>query len=307
MMQASVILIVLIILAYILSSGVFIQPTNLLNILRQNTMLLIVVLAEFLVILTGGIDLSLGAVVAFSSVIVVLFQGYGLGLALVMALAGGLLIGLLNGMLITYLRLPAFVITLAMQQIVYSVAKVMTNGAKIEHSLNGAMLNMRLTQLYKQDLFGVSVPIWFCVGMVLLVSVYMHTKYGYYIYAIGGNDKAARMSGLPVKTVRIMAYVLSGLFSALAGFLFVSRVGTGDPDTGTLLSMDAIAACTIGGTSLAGGKGNVSGTVIGLLVLCVLNNVMSLVHVSPNIQPLVKGLVILIAVYMNNMKSKGDN
>ncbi|MDR2553716.1 MAG: ABC transporter permease [Treponema sp.] len=299
-----VILAVLLLIAIVLSKGVFVLPSNLANIVRQNAMLLFITLAQFLVLLTGGIDLSAGATVAFSSVIMVLFQGYSIGGALVLVLLLGCTTGLVNGFIISYLNLPAFVITLGMQQIVYSAAKVMTNGAKIEHSLNGAELLPALAGFYKAEIFRIIIPIWLCVLVVILIALYMRTKYGYSLYAVGGNVKTAFFSGMPVKLVSIAAYCLSGALCAFAGFLFVSRVGTGDPDTGTLLALDSIAACSIGGVSLAGGKGTVSGAVMGLVALCVLNNVMSLVHVSPNVQPLVKGIVILLAVFMNSTQNK---
>jgi Ribose/xylose/arabinose/galactoside ABC-type transport systems, permease components len=307
LMQSLAILLVLVAIAFLLSKGVFLRPNNLVNLGRQNAMLLFVALAQLVVLLTGGIDLSVGAVVAISSVLVVLFQGYGIGLALCVALAVGALIGTISGILVTGLRLPAFVITLAMQQIVYSVAKVMTNGAKVEHSLNGAMLSMSLSRFYKMKTMGLIIPIWLCIAVIIVMTLYMRTKQGYYLYAIGGNSSAARFSGLPVRLINILAYTLSSMLCAFAGFLFVCRVGTGDPDTGILLPMDAIAACTIGGVSLSGGKGSVAGAVIGLLVLCVLNNIMSLIHVSPNVQPMVKGIVILIAVFMNSVKKNGEN
>lgn len=307
LMQSMAILLVLVAIAFLLSKGVFLRPNNLVNLGRQNAMLLFVALAQLVVLLTGGIDLSVGAVVAISSVLVVLFQGYGIGLALFIAVAAAAVIGTISGILVTGLRLPAFVITLAMQQIVYSVAKVMTNGAKVEHSLNGAMLSMSLSQFYKTKTMGLIVPIWLCIAIIIVMTLYMRTKQGYYLYAIGGNSSAARFSGLPVRLINILAYTLSSMLCAFAGFLFVCRVGTGDPDTGILLPMDAIAACTIGGVSLSGGKGSVAGAVIGLLVLCVLNNIMSLIHVSPNVQPMVKGIVILIAVFMNSVKKNGEN
>lgn len=298
------ILIVLSVTATVLSGGVFLQTNNLLNLVQQNAMLLFVSIAQLLVIATGGIDLSVGAVVAISSVMVVLFQGYGTGASLIAALGTGALIGLFSGSMVTFVKLPPFVVTLAVQQITYSLAKVMTNGAKVETSLNGEMLSMSFGSFYKMKVAGIPIPLILCIVLIVLMSIYMKTKYGYYIYAIGGNYKAARTSGLPVRLTNLLVYILASLMSALAGFLFVARVGTGDPDTGTLLSMDAIAACTIGGASLAGGKGTVGGTVIGLIVLCVLNNVMSLVHVSTDIQPLVKGIVILIAVFLNTLSDK---
>jgi ribose transport system permease protein len=301
------ILAVLVIIAAVLSKGVFIQPNNLINVMRQNAMLLFIVLAQFLVLLTGGIDLSVGAVVAISSVIVVLFQGYSIVTALLIALASGILIGTINGLIVSYLNLPAFVITLGMQQVVYSVAKVTTNGAKIEHSINGAMLSMSLNQFYKMEIFGVIVPIWLCVAISIMVALYMRTKFGHSLYAVGGNPRAAFFSGMPVKPINLVAYSIASCLCAFAGFLFVCRVGTGDPDTGNMLALDSIAACTIGGVSLSGGKGGVCGAVIGLLVLCVLNNVMSLVHISPNVQPLAKGVVILLAVFMNSAREKGGN
>jgi ribose transport system permease protein len=307
MVRSLVILAVLIFIAVILSGGVFISPTNLMNMFRQNTMLLFIVMAQLFVLLTGGIDLSVGAVVALASVVVVLFQGYSIPFALFLCLLVGLSCGTINGLIISFLRLPAFVISLGMQQIIYSVAKVMTNGAKIEHSLNGMVLSPTLNEFYKAEIAGLIIPIWICVTITVLLAFFMRSKPGYSLYAVGGNIKTAFISGLPVKFINTIAYSISGILCAFAGFLFVCRVTTGDPDTGTLHALDSIAACTIGGVSLSGGKGSVAGGLVGLLVLCVLNNVMSLVHVSPNIQPLVKGIVILLAVFMNSMEKRRYN
>jgi ribose transport system permease protein len=304
MVRSLIILMALIFIAVILSKGVFILPTNLMNMVRQNTMLLFIVMAQLFVLLTGGIDLSVGAVVAITSVVVVLFQGYSIPLALFLCLLVGLISGTVNGLIISFLRLPAFVISLGMQQIVYSVAKIMTNGAKIEHSLNGVVLSSKLNEFYKAEIAGLIIPLWVCIIITVLLTIFMKTKPGYSLYAVGGNIRTAFISGLPVRFINTIAYSISGVLCAFAGFLFVCRVTTGDPDTGTLHALDSIAACTIGGVSLSGGKGSVAGGLIGLLVLCVLNNVMSLVHVSPNVQPLVKGMVILLAVFMNSMEKR---
>jgi ribose/xylose/arabinose/galactoside ABC-type transport system permease subunit len=292
----------MIVVATVVSEGVFLQPNNLVNLGFQNTILALVALGQLLVILTGGIDLSAGAIVAMSSVVIVLGQEFGMAGSLALALAVAVVIGLLSGSLVAFARLPSFVVTLGMMQVVYSLAKVASGGGTVYTGFDGAQQAPALQSFYEGTFLGIPLPI-LTAGLALIaVALYLRTSIGHYVYAVGGNQKAAFLSGLPVKRVVIMVYALAGLLAGLGGFLFVARVGLGDPQTGPWLALDSIAAVSIGGASLAGGVGNVVGTLIGVFILSVLNNIMNLMGVPPTVQPAVKGLVILIAVYLNTRK-----
>ena len=289
-------------LASIVSQGVFLQPGNLLNLVNQNAMLTIVALGQLLVIVTGGIDLSVGSILAISSVAIVLFQDYGLFPAFLVALGIALLFGLTNGFLVTYVRLPAFVVTLATLQIGSSIAKVLSGGGAVYTGYAGAGLPEGLTEFYKGSMSGIPNPLMVCVLFLGLIALYLRTSTGHFTFPVGGNLRAAFLSGLPVKRVNMAVYMISAALCAVGGLLFVSRVGMGDPQTGTYLPLDSIAAVSIGGASLSGGVGTVAGTFIGVIILSVLNNIMNLLGVPPTLQPAIKGVVILLAVYLNSAR-----
>ena len=291
-------------LATIVSGGVFLQPGNLLNLINQNAMLIIIALGQLLVIITGGIDLSVGTTLAISSVLIVLFQDYGLFPAFLVALVVALLFGLTNGFLVTYLRLPAFVVTLATLQIGSSIAKVLSGGGAVYTGYEGTLLPEGLTEFYKGSISGIPNPLIVCVLFLGLIAFYQRTSTGHFAFPVGGNQRAAFLSGLPVKRVKMAVYMISSALCAVAGLLFVSRVGMGDPQTGTYLPLDSIAAVSIGGASLSGGIGTVAGTFVGVIILIVLNNIMNLLGVPPTLQPAIKGVVILLAVYLNSARKQ---
>jgi ribose transport system permease protein len=291
-------------LAALVSQGIFLQPTNLVNLIYQNAILIIIALGQLLVIVTGGIDLSVGAVLAVSSVLVVLFQDHGLPGAFAIALLGSLLFGLANGFLVTYVRLPAFVVTLATMQVGYSASKILSGGGAVYTGLAGTEISPGLLQFYKDSLLGVPYPLIICLVFLALIGLYLRTSFGHFAYSVGGNQQAAYLSGVPVRLVKMAVYVLAALLCCVGGILFVSRVGMGDPQAGTWVPLDAIAAVSIGGASLSGGIGTVAGTLIGVLILSVLNNIMNLLGVPPTLQPAIKGLVILLAVYLNSARKQ---
>jgi ribose transport system permease protein len=299
-----VILFGLIVLASVVSQGIFLQPKNLVNLVLQNSMLIIVSLGQLLVIITAGIDLSVGSMLAISSVIIVLFQDYGLIPAFLVALLVALLFGLTNGFLVTYMRLPAFVVTLATLQFGSSIAKVLSGGGAVYTGYHGAEIPGGLGVFYKGSILGIPYPLIICVIFILIIAYYLRTSNGHFIYPVGGNLRAAFLSGIPVKRVKMAVYMISAALCAVAGLLFVSRVGMGDPQTGQWLPLDSIAAVSIGGASLSGGIGTVAGTVIGVIILSVLNNLMNLLGVPPTFQPAIKGVVILIAVYLNSARKQ---
>ncbi len=309
-LKTLIILVGLIVLASVFSNGVFLQPNNLVNLVFQNSVLIIVAIGQFMVIATGGIDLSVGAVMAASSVTVVLFQHYGLPGAFVAAIALAIIFGLVNGALVTYIRIPAFVVTLATMQIGYSVSKLLSDwggsrGGTVYTSLAGVEIPPGFTEFYKSSWHGIPYPLFICVFILLIAALFLRLRHGHFIFPVGGNEKAAFISGIPVKTVKMAVYIIASCLAAVGGILFVARVGLGDPQAGTWLSLDTIAAVSIGGASLSGGLGTIMGTLMGVVILSVLNNIMNLLGVPPTLQPAVKGLVILLAVYLNSNRKNG--
>jgi ribose transport system permease protein len=300
--QIALIAIILMIIAAILSKGVFLQPRNLMNLLFQNGILILIALAQLLIIIVSGIDLSVGAIMAMSSVLIVLNQDLGSGMAILIALGASMIFGAVSGSLVTFKRLPSFVVTLAMMQIVYSLAQVLSGGAAVYSGFEGTPISASFTNYYLGSVMGIPNVILTCMVVIFLVSRFLRTSYGHFAYAIGGNEKTAYFSGIPVERVKVTVYILAALLAGLAAVIFVGRVGMGDPRAGQWLPLDSIAAVSIGGASLSGGVGSVAGTVIGVLILGTLTNIMNLMGVPPTIQPAVKGIVIIIAVYLNSRK-----
>lgn len=305
MLTTLLILIVLFAVASLLSKGVFLKPSNLLNLVFQNVILGVVALGQFLVILSAGIDLSVGSLVGLSTVLLMVFQFVGLPLALLVTLVVPLAIGAVNGFFISIRRLPAFVVTLAIMLFAYSLAQVISGGAGVYSGLNGAPLSPALVMFNKRALLGVPLPavVWFAA--LVAVSLYLRLSLGHFVFAVGGNELAAYLSGVPVRTVRFLAYLFSALTASVGGILAVARVGEGHPASGNPYLLDSIAAVTIGGASLAGGEGSVLGTLMGVVILGTINNIMNLLNVSPMMQPAVKGIVILVAVYINSRRKRG--
>lgn len=299
-MRTLIIFLIIVITASVVSKGVFLQPTNILNLMTQNVILSFVALAQLLVVITKGIDLSVGAIIGLNSVVVVLYQDLGLGIALFLALGISALFGCANGSMVTFLRLPPFVVTLAMMLITYSVAQILTGGAGVYSGKGGAEIAEGLTTFYSKKMLGVPYPILLSIIAFIAVGLFLRSSYGHFMYSVGGNERAAHLSGIPVSKVKILAFVLSSLLAGIGGVLLVARVQMGSPDPGMLILLDSIAAVTIGGASLAGGVGTVIGTLLGVLILSILNNIMNILGVSPAIQPAVKGALILTAVYLNS-------
>jgi len=298
------IFITLFLFATIISGGVFLQPNNLLNLLFQNVILSVVALAQLLVILSGGIDLSVGSVLSLGTVVIILCQDFGLAVAFVIAIAVSAFLGAINGTLVTFRLLPSFVVTLAMMQIGYSVSQLIGGGAAVYSGIKGTVISESLLNFYKSFLFGIPYPILVWIIVPVAVSLFLKTSWGHFIFAVGGNEKAAALSGIPVKSVKTTVYILSAVLTSIAAALYVARVGEGSPQAGTWFPMDSIAAATIGGASLSGGIGSVAGTLVGVLILGIINNIMNLLNVSPSIQPAVKGVVILVAVYFNSQRKQ---
>jgi len=294
----------LVLSATILSKGNFFSASNFKNLIFQNANLGVVALGQLAVVMTAGIDLSIGSIIGLSTVLIMGLQDHGFGIAMLVSLAICSLVGLINGSLVTLRKLPAFVVTLGMMLFVFSLSQVISGGSAIYKGFNGTPLCEFLATFNQQSFMGVPYPAVAWILALLAMALFLRTSTGHYLYAYGGNQKAAFVSGIPIKKVGILAYVISGFFASLGGMLAIARVAKGTPAAGNIYLIDSIAAVAIGGASLFGGLGSVIGTLMGVLILGIMNNIMNLIGVSPMLQPAAKGIVILIAVYLNSRGSK---
>ncbi len=265
-----------------------------------------------LVVLMAGIDLSVGSILAFSSAICAGLISHGIAIpafdiyigftvlgGIMAAITVGTGLGLFNGWVITKFDLPPFVATLAMLTIARGGVMLYTQGIPISNLGSGFEF------IGSGWILGIPVPVWISVIMVLaMVFITKKTVFGRYIYAIGGNEKASFLSGISIHKVKIAVYGIAGMMAAVAGILVTSRLNSAQPNAGLSYELDAIAAVVIGGTSLSGGVGTVSGTVIGAVIIGVLNNGLVLLNVSPFWQQVVKGLVILLAVIIDKRSKR---
>jgi len=293
-------------------SDKFATTDNMFNILRQTSVNLCISVGMTLVILTGGIDLSVGSILAFSGAIAAgllkngislqsadTFIGFTFTGAILAALLAGGLLGFFNGLMITRFKAPPFVATLAMLTIARGLTMLYTNG----YPVTG--LGDNFTQLGTGWIAGIPNPVWVALIIILIAMFFIKTsKTGRYIYAIGGNERAAFLSGINIRKVKITVYTLTGILCAIAGLLVTARLDSAQPNAGSGYELDSIAAVVIGGTSLSGGKGSIAGTVAGALIIGVLNNGLVLLDVSPFWQQVIKGFVILLAVIMDRINVK---
>jgi ribose transport system permease protein len=309
-------LIALFVLCLLISllSDKFLTPANGWNVMRQISVNICISVGMTLVVLTAGIDLSVGSVLALCGAISAgllksglalpaqdLFIGFTvLGAVLAGLLTGGLL-GLFNGWTITRFKVPPFVATLAVLTIARGLTMLYTKGFPISG------LGPDFAYLGTGWWLGIPVPVWISALVVLLAVVLTSkTRLGCYIYAIGGNESAARLSGINIRKVKMTVYALAGSLAALGGILVTSRLDSAQPNAGISYELDAIAAVVIGGTSLSGGRGSIMGTVLGAIIIGVLNNGLVLLDVSPFWQQVVKGLVILLAVIIDKAQAKAE-
>lgn len=297
------ILLAVVLVGAIASGGILLRPSNLLDVVQQESILLVLVTAQFFVIATGGIDLSVGAVIALSSVVFVSSLDAGPVLACLAALLTGCVFGLVNGLLVTFIRLPAFVVTLGTMQIGYSVAKLWSHGGTVDSSAGGHHIPQAMLGFYGQNFVGLPLAFWAALGILALGTLYLRTSTGSFTFAIGGNRRAARLAGIPVERVSLAAYATGSTVAAAAGLLFAMRVGYGDPHAGVWLPLDSIAAISVGGVSLMGGQGNLLSGFIGVLILALVDNTMNLVGISALVQPAVKGVILLLAVLAYSRKT----
>lgn len=271
----------------------FLTVSNLFNIAVQSSITAILGIGMTLVIISGGIDLSIGPIVALTTVIVatILLAGTPVWLAILVGLGIGLLCGLFNGSIISYVGLQPFIVTLGTMSLFRGMALVFTNGDPI------FKVPAEFRSIFGGTYGPIPGPIVFMILVAIIAYVLLNfTRIGVYIKSIGGNEEAARMSGVHVNFYKMFTYTLNGVFAALAGLVLLGRLGAAEPIAGVGYELDAIAAAAVGGTSMSGGRGNIPGTILGALILGALRNGLTLMNVQAFYQLLATGIIILVAV-----------
>jgi inositol transport system permease protein len=306
------ILLLFVILLSLLTRGTFLQPQNLINVIRQVAAIGIIATGMTFVIIINGIDLSVGSIVAVSAVVssslaqtpeasVIMYPG--LQLPVIVAILSGLLVGgllgLINGSLIAGFKIAPFIATLGMMTAARGLALIYSNGRPISR------LSPSFNFIGQGDFLFVPVPIWILAIVAVGAHVILNfTRFGRHTYAIGGNEQAARVSGIHLNKIKVGIFALSGLLAGLAGIMLAARIGSGNPQLGTGIELDAITAAVIGGTSFNGGIGTVWGTIVGALIIGIINNGLDLLNVSPFMQQVVKGTIIVLAIIIDERKNR---
>ncbi len=297
--QGALVLLILVCIIATARYEAFLTPENLLNVLRQNSMLGIIALGMTFVILTGGIDLSVGSLLAVAGVIAAFLAPQGLAVALMAAVAATTVLGLVNGVIIAKARIQPFIVTLGMMIAARGLALAVTDEKNVRIPADAGDFSW----LGQGEILGfLPVPILvmiiaYAVGWLVL----NYTRFGRHVFAVGDNDEAARLMGLNINRVTILVYTISGLLAGLAGVILASRLNTGSPVEGVGRELDAIASVVVGGTLLTGGKGNLISTLYGVLLLGVIFNIFNLEgQISPWWQLVLRGGILLAVVVLQN-------
>lgn len=310
-------LLALIVVVDIASHGSFLEPANIVRVLRQITYNCVLGVGQTFVIITGGIDLSVGSLVALTGVVAALVANalHLSGLALIVvtllvAVAVGGAAGWINALPVVKLNLPPFITTLAMLEMALGLSFILAHGRPValhstdfQHTGIGSFLGGVTGALH---LPAIPVPVVWMAAIVIAASVLLtRTRFGRYVFAIGGNEEAARLAGINVVRVKTLVYVISGACAAIVGFLYMALFSSGSPQTGTGDELlESIAAVVVGGTSLTGGRGSIVGTFFGALLIGVLYNAMNLLNVDSYLQKVVLGAVILLAVVLDELRKR---
>lgn len=306
------ILVGLVALLAVLTGGTFLQTQNLINIIRQVSVIAITAIGVSVTIIALGIDLSIGSVVALAAVVASSLAQQpdatnlmypGLDLPVIVAIGAGLAVGaaagFTNGFLIAKFRIAPFIATLGMMSAARGLALIYSDGRPI------SKLKPEFNWIGQGDIFGIPVPIVILAIVAIGAHVmFNNTRFGRHMFAIGGNELAARVSGINIGRVKMGIYAFSGLLAGLGGMILAGRIGSGNPQLGTGLELDAITAAVIGGTSFAGGIGTVWGSIVGALIIGSLNTGMDLMNVSPFAQQVVKGVIIVMAIIIDERKNR---
>lgn len=283
----------------------FLSTANLLNILRQTSINAIIAAGMTFVILTGGIDLSVGSILAICGAVSASMLAAGVNgyIVLIITIILGTILGAISGSFISYGKLQAFITTLVAMTLLRGATLVFTDGKPISMGFgDNALLFDTIGGGY---FFGIPVPIYIMIAVFAVCNyVLKNTKFGRYVFAVGGNEEATKLSGINVEKLKVKVYAISGGLAALAGIIITSRLGSAQPTAGTGYELDAIAAVVLGGTSLSGGIGSISGTITGALIIGVLGNALNLLDVSSYYQMMIKAIVILAAVLIDRKTHK---
>lgn len=280
------------------SQPAFLTKPNLINILKQASITGVLAVGMTMVLLTGGIDLGVGSVLAVACMAAAYVtsegQGWPVLVAFLIGIGVGAVFGIINGIGIAYVKFAPFIMTMATLSAARGLALVSTNNRPIFN------LSEKFIDVSNSIYLGLPSLIFYFIGVAILAYILTKkTVFGKWIYAVGGNENAARYSGINVKRVKLIIYTIMGALSGMTGVLMASRITSGNPTVGEGYELDAIAACVIGGVSLSGGSGSVIGTVIGVLILGVISNGFDILGISSNYQRIMKGLVILLAVFID--------
>lgn len=299
-------IVVLLVLVLIVTSinPKFMTMYNILNVFRQVSINGLIAFGMTFVILTAGIDLSVGAILGLTGMILGLMIASGTPdfIAIVAVLLMGALLGLFNGVLISKIKLQAFIVTLATMTAFRGITMIISDGIPAMNVTSNAPI---LDFFSQGSVLGIPFPmILFIASFLILLVLLQNTSFGRGVYAIGGNEEVARLSSIPTDRIKTMVYVISGFMSSLAGVILTSRLSSSQPTAGMTFELDAIAAVVIGGTSLLGGRGRLFGTFIGVLIIGVLNNGLNIIGVSAFYQQFIKGIVILLAVILDRKNSQ---
>lgn len=283
-------------------SPTFLTSTNLMNILKQVSIVTILSFAQGMIIISGEIDLSLGTVAGMAGTYacILYVATEQLFLAFMFGVLLGAIVGIVNGLFVAYFKLPSFIVTLAMQSITFGAICLYTEGNNVYKIGDFKMLG-------QGTLLGfIPITVVFMIVMCIITHILLkYTKFGRYIYAIGGNKEAANAAGIQVVKTKWITFVISGVFAAIGGMIMMGRLNAGIPSEGAGYETDAIMATVVGGTSFAGGAGTAFGTLVGSLIIGILNNIMNLIGVESYLQKIIKGFLIIFAVLLDvHSKSK---
>lgn len=299
--QRSIIALLVLVFIVSLLNPNFFSMDNILNILRQTSVNAIIAVGMTFVILIAGIDLSVGSVLALTGAFAATMVGLDISIFIVVpvVLIAGMLLGGVSGLIVAKGKVQAFIATLVTMTLLRGVTMVYTDGRPVSTGFSDSA--DQFAWIGTGYLFGIPVPIWI-MALVFAAAWYIlqHTRMGRYIYALGGNEAATKLSGINVTKIKLFVFAASGLLAALAGLIVTARLSSAQPTAGVSYELDAIAAVVVGGTSLMGGKGRVMGTLIGALIIGFLNNALNILDISSYYQMIAKALVILVAVLADN-------
>jgi ribose transport system permease protein len=296
--MGTVVGLIIMVIVFASLSDVFLTQRNLINILQQSSINSCIAIGMTLVIISGGIDLSVGPAAALSAVLAgtLLMAGYPVPVIIITALAIGLSCGFLNGTLIAYAGLQPFIVTLGTLSLFRALALIYTGGNPVLGLPN------EFRRIFSSQLLGLPVPV-IIVGVLAVMATVLlkKTPLGEYILAVGGNEEAARVSGVPIERTKVLTYMMSGGLASLAAVILIARLGAAEPTLGNLWELEAIAASAIGGASLMGGKGSIFGTILGAIVLGAMRNGLTLLNVQAFYQLLATGIIIILAMLVDRL------